>query len=103
MKGFALNNRLKSKDAYDIYFCIRNYEGGVSALAAACQPLISHQTAHEGFAHIAAKFRELDHYGPKAVRAFVEESQILAGRSADQWQQDAFGQVDEWVRAMRLR
>ena len=27
MKGFAINDRLKQKDAYDIYYCVRNHIG----------------------------------------------------------------------------
>ncbi len=33
MKGYALNGRLKQKDAYDIYYCVRNYPGGIPSLA----------------------------------------------------------------------
>jgi len=33
MKGFAIHGRHKQKDAYDIYYCVRNYPGGASALA----------------------------------------------------------------------
>lgn len=37
MKGFAINSRLKRKDAYDICYCVRNYPGGVKALAEVCR------------------------------------------------------------------
>ena len=40
MKGFALAGRHKQKDSYDIYYCIRNHEGGIPALAEACRPLL---------------------------------------------------------------
>lgn len=43
MKGHALNGRLKQKDAYDVYFCIRNFPGGIAELAAACRPLLDSQ------------------------------------------------------------
>jgi hypothetical protein len=33
MKGMALHDRLKEKDAWDIYFCLTNYPGGMDALA----------------------------------------------------------------------
>ena len=33
MKGMALRDRLKEKDAWDIYFWVRNYPGGAAALA----------------------------------------------------------------------
>jgi hypothetical protein len=35
MKGHALNGRLKQKDAYDIYYCVRNYPEGMEALTQA--------------------------------------------------------------------
>ncbi|GEM_PF-3523668 len=41
MKGFALAGRSKDKDAYDVYYCVRNYEGGVAALVEDCRPLAS--------------------------------------------------------------
>ncbi|MBB3163837.1 hypothetical protein FHS25_004332 [Rhizobium laguerreae] len=42
-------------------------------------------------------------YGASSLRNFVAETDILDGRSADQWQQDAFGQVDAWLRALGFR
>jgi hypothetical protein len=39
-KGHALNGRYKQKDAYDIYYCIRNYPTGIEALAQDCRPLL---------------------------------------------------------------
>ena len=103
MKGSALDGRYKQKDAYDIYFSIRNYLGGIGALVDACRPLLDHQSGKDGFTHIVAKFDDPDGYGPTCVRNFVEGSDILDGRTADEWQQDAFGQVDAWARAMGLR
>lgn len=29
MKGYAIAQRQKPKDAYDIYYCVLNYPGGV--------------------------------------------------------------------------
>lgn len=100
MKGYALLGRNKEKDAYDVYYCIRNYPGGPEALAEACLPLLSHKSAQEGYAGIARKFDEFDSYGPGCVRKFAEEAQILGDRSADEWQQDAFGQVQVWLGAL---
>lgn len=97
MKGYALLGRKKEKDAYDVYYCIRNYPGGPEALATACLPLLDHKSAQEGYAGIARKFDAFDGYGPGCVRAFAEEAQILGERSADEWQQDAFGQVQAWL------
>lgn len=49
------------------------------------------------------KFDAVDGFGPICVRRFVEDTQVLRERTADQWQQDAFGQVDAWLRALGLR
>ena len=103
MKGFAMNGRHKQKDAYDVYSCVRNYQAGIEALADACRPLLAHPSGKQGYSHIAEKFNEVDGYGPTCVRRFVQDTQILGGRTPEQWQVDAFGQVDEWLRALGLR
>jgi len=103
MKGFALQGRFKRKDAYDIYYCVRNYRGGIDALATDCRPLLVHSSAIDGYSYIAEKFDQSEGYGPTCVRRFVEDTRILGDRTPDQWQQDAFGQVDAWLRALGLR
>ena len=42
MKGIALNERLKEKAAYDIYYCLRNYPGGLDALVEEFRPHVNH-------------------------------------------------------------
>ena len=103
MKGFALNGRKKKKDAYDIYYCVRNYPGGPTELASACKPLLEHVDAIAGYKVINEKFETFDSFGPISVRQFVEGTSALQDRTPDQWQQDAFGQVDAWLRALGFR
>ena len=103
MKGFALDGRYKQKDAYDVYYCVRNFPGGPDALAEACRPLLKDEEAVAGYEHVNSKFESRESLGPSSVRRFVEESDVLQERTPDQWQQDAFGQVDAWLRALGLR
>jgi hypothetical protein len=103
MKGHALNGRYKQKDAYDIYYCVRNYPTGIEALAIDCRPLLEHASGAKGYSFISEKFIEPKGYGPTCVRKFVEESRLLGNRTAEQWQQDAFGQIDAWLRALGVR
>ena len=49
------------------------------------------------------KFRHRDDFGPTSVRRFVDRPDVLGERTADQWQQDAFGQVAAWLSALGLR
>jgi hypothetical protein len=102
MKGYAIEQRHKQKDAYDIYYCVRNYPGGSEALAAACNPILQLPGGKQGYQYIAGKFEKEDSYGPTSVRKFVEDTNRLEGRSADQWQTDAFGQVKAWLKMLGL-
>ena len=102
MKGHAIENRNKPKDAYDIYYCVRNYPGGVDRLVDATRTLLDVEAARSGYSLIAGKFRGPTDFGPVSVRRFVEGSHALGGRTADLWQQDAFGQVDAWLTELDL-
>ena len=103
MKGYAIELRQKRKDAYDIHYCIRNYPGGATALADDCKQLLEHESARTGYEFISAKFDSMDGYGPTSVRVFVDESAALGDLTPDQWQQDAYGQVNDWLTALGLR
>ena len=72
MKGMALDDRLKEKDAWDIYFCIRNYPGGVNALVEEFDSYIGHGLVKEGLEKLAKHFASETHVGPKSVAAFEE-------------------------------
>ena len=103
MKGYALANRLKRKDAYDICYSVRNFPGGIDALFEATRPLLEVESALRGYRSISEKFRNAGDFGPSSVRRFVEGSHLLGDRTADQWQQEAFGQAVAWLRGPGLR
>jgi len=103
MKGYALDGRKKQKDSYDIYYCVRNFPGGIAALVEACRPILADHRGETGYRHIAAKFEAIDGYGPTSVQNFVSESSILEDRTPNQWQRDAFGIVDRWLRELGIR
>jgi hypothetical protein len=96
MKGFALDGRDKPKDAYDIYFSIRNFAGGPAALAEACRPLLGERVVREGYSRIAAKFHSEEAFGPHTVSLFVHESGGFENMSDDQVRVDAYHQVRAW-------
>jgi hypothetical protein len=98
----TIQRRHKQKDAYDIYYCVRNYPGGSAALAQNCKSVQEQPGGKEGYGYIAEKFAKDDGYGPTSIRKFVEDSDILETRTPKQWQQDAFGQVQAWLKAMGL-
>jgi hypothetical protein len=72
MKAIAMANRLKEKDAWDIYYCIHNYPGGVERLAEEFEPLLKNKLILEAFIDLKDKFASPDHIGPKHVADFEE-------------------------------
>ena len=74
MKGYAIANRLKRKDAYDIYYSVRNFPDGIDALVEATRPLLDVESALQGCRSISGKFRNVEDFGPSSVRRFVEGS-----------------------------
>jgi hypothetical protein len=72
MKGMALHDRIKEKDAWDIYYCLKNYPGGIEKLIEDFRPHLSNALVSEGLQKIAEKFASVDHFGPVAVADFQE-------------------------------
>jgi len=102
MKGYALRGRDKRKDAYDIYFSIRQFDGGPQALAHACRPLLGDPVALQGYQCIAEKFAREGGFGPVTVREFMTESAALGDMTTDQVALDAFRQVRAWLDELGL-
>lgn len=104
MKGYALCGRDKMKDAYDIYYSVRNYPGGAAKLGDDCKPLLEDPIAVEGFRLLASKFTGREDFGPATVRKFLEEAAPeFTDMEPEQIQTDAFGQVDAFLRVLRIR
>ena len=103
MKGYALCGRDKMKDAYDIYYSVRNYPGGAAKLGEDCRPLLEDPIAAEGFRLLASKFREREDFGPATVRKLLEEAASeFRDMEPEQIQTDAFGQVSAFLRALEI-
>jgi hypothetical protein len=67
MKCFALANRERPKDAYDLHFCLENYPHGLEALAREFDPLRFDPMVLEALTKLAAKFRSEEDEGPRCV------------------------------------
>lgn len=72
MKGMAMYERMKEKDAYDIYYCVEHYPGGVERLASEFRPHMKNKLVIEGLGKIRSKFASIEHIGPKWVADFLE-------------------------------
>lgn len=72
MKGMAMYDRMKEKDAYDIYYCVEYFPGGVDKLVAKFSAFLKNKLVMEGLGKIRSKFASVEHIGPTWVADFLE-------------------------------
>ena len=89
MKTAAMG-RGKAKDAYDIYFIIKHYIGGVRALAKEFEPVKDRKLVLEMKEKLFRKFASENHAGPKDVADFLD---LYDDESIEMVKRDAYEQV----------
>jgi hypothetical protein len=99
MKAIAMANRLMEKDAWDIYYCIRNYPGGIERLAEEFHPLLKNKLTQEALMNLKEKFASPDHVGPKPVADFEEITDADEGALL---QRDAYERVNALLALLQL-
>ena len=94
MKTAAMG-RGKAKDAYDIYFILKHYRGGVKALAKEFAPVSERNLVVEMKEKLKGKFASELHAGPKDVADFLD---IEDEEEIDMVKRDAYEQVQALLR-----
>lgn len=64
IKAFALDERAKEKDAYDIAFVLQNYQPSLAALAERVRAQLADGLAQEGYKILEGKFASVESVGP---------------------------------------
>jgi hypothetical protein len=100
MKAMALAGRLMEKDAWDIYYCIRYYPGGINKLVKEFQPHLENGLVQEALVIIAEKFASHEHVGPKHVADFDD---IRDSEERAQVQRDAFERVNALLSGLEIQ
>ena len=62
-----MNIRKKSKDAYDIWFCLANYPGNIESIAKAFKPHVGKNSVKTALALLLEYFSSIDDKGPMDV------------------------------------
>src|SRR4030065_1144654 len=94
MKAMALASRLMEKDAWDIYYCIRYYPGGIEKLVEEFTPHLANKLVQEAIANIAEKFPSPAHVGPTHVADFDE---VISPDDRAIVQRDAYERVHAFI------
>ena len=87
--------RGKAKDAYDIYFIIKHYAGGVKELAKEFRPVNGKKLVIEAKEKLAGKFASENHAGPRDVVDFLD---LDDEESIEMTKRDAYEQVQALLR-----
>lgn len=99
MKGLALG-RKKTKDAYDIWFCLRNHPEGLDDLIEKFKPYKDAKLVKESLLIISDKFESTSHIGPSSVADFLELSD---SEKIEEIRLDAYMRVDYLLKGLGVR
>jgi len=94
MKGMAMWERYKEKHAYDIYFTVLHYPGGLSELVKVFEPFKSNKLVREGLGKIREKFRDVNAPGSVWVANFME---IDDEEEKERIKRDAFERINAFI------
>jgi len=99
MKGMALKGRLKEKDTWDIYYCVRFYQGGIDKLIEEFRPMLEHGLVIEALGNIAEKFASPTAVGPTHVADFYE---IADASERELIQRDAYERINNLLAGLGI-
>ncbi len=92
LKALAFLGRGENKDAYDLYYMVRNFGTGVEDVAACLGPLLGDPEARRALEVLSDDFLDHDGIGPRRVAEFVQ------GGTDDEIQADVVGFVSALLR-----
>lgn len=96
LKALAFGKRAENKDAYDLYYMVRNYGSGVEDVCKCLDPLLDDKDTQEALEILKRDFSDPDNIGPLAVAEF-----LYHGRN-DDLQADVVGFVGELLRRCEI-
>jgi hypothetical protein len=96
LKALAFHIRGENKDAYDLFYLLRNYGRGVADVAAELSPLLADASAVKAMEYLRGDFQDPDSIGPRRIGEF------LYGRQDADTQADAVGFVRQLFNECKL-
>ena len=100
MKSFAMDDRMKSKDAFDIWYVVKRYPGGIDALVETFRPHLDKGLVKLGLEILARKFERLNSWAPTQVGRF--DSALNEGEQEAR-QRDAYERIAYLLTELGLR
>lgn len=100
MKGMAIWERKKEKDAYDIYYTVSNYPGGINNLIDVFKPVADNKLIQEGLGKIYSKFNSIDSIGPTWLVQFLN---IEDHEEMDRLKRDSFERITTFIQKLGIK
>jgi hypothetical protein len=94
LKALAFESRGENKDAYDLFYVLRNYGSGVGDVVVKLQPLLDDDEARKALDVLRRDFTDPDSVGPRRVAEFI------TGGPDDDVQADVVGFVAQLLSAL---
>jgi hypothetical protein len=91
IKAFALDERMKEKDAYDIAFVLHHYEPTLATLAERMRPHVVAGLGREAYEILRSKFAAVDSVGP----VWAAQAVPGTGHDIEQLQRAAYEDAQE--------
>jgi len=85
LKALAFHIRGENKDAYDLFYVIRNYGDAVADVAGQLRPLLTDESAKTALAHLRSDFLDPKAVGPRRLAEFLygrEDANLQADAAA---------------------
>jgi len=92
LKSIAFRLRGENKDAYDLYYVVRNYKNGVEDVASRLKQLLGDPSARQAIDILKDDFLARDNVGPRRVAEFI------MGVGNDEIQADVAGFIDQLLK-----
>lgn len=91
LKSIAFRLRGENKDAYDLFYFVRNFGAGVGDVASRLQPLLGDPSAQQAIDCLREDFQAHDGIGPRRVAEFI------LGTADDRIQADVVGFIGQLI------
>jgi hypothetical protein len=96
LKALAFLGRGENKDAYDLYYLVRNFDADVGEVAACLRPLLGDDEAKRALQVLRDDFLDHESVGPRRVAEFLQ------GGPDDEIQADVVGFVRALLEACKV-
>lgn len=100
LKSLALFDRRARKDAYDIYYYLKNHPGDLDELAEEFQGFLDHESVREGLQRLAMCFSSVNSEGPRFVADFMETEDTV---ERQRLQRDSYEHVNYLLEKLGLK